>query len=1374
MNTNAKKNVSKVIFWTLKKMMVCRLLFFCFMLSLGSIQAGLVSSWYFEEGTGSTVADASGNGHTVTLAGGSWVDGKIGSALEFDGSDDQATISNPSGLTSSTGSIEFWMKVDSVHLGGIFHLFEGYTTDFIRTAVNTNGRLDLVIEDNNETKIYVYYDLDNLYGAYKYVGKWLHIVWVQDGTEVKLYINGERKVLSGTNSGDWWSEHLNANSASIGAAWGYFDGTLDEIRIYDNALSESAIANNALGKYTAAGWHFNEGTGSTVADFSGSGHTVTLNGPSWTNGKIGSALEFDGSDDQATISNPSGLTSSTGSIEFWMKVDSVHLGGIFHLFEGYTTDFIRTAVNANGRLDLVIEDNNELKIYVYYDLDDLWYDYVDEWLHVIWTQDGTEVKLYINGERKMLSGTNSGDWWSDHLDANSASIGAAWGYFDGLIDEMSIINRPLTAEAVCDVIDSSGLCGRWEMNEATGTNVFDNSGNGNDATFVNMAALPWVKGVLNSNGYFEKSLCFNNSGDYLSINNSSSLQITDDLTISLWIKPTTVGVKQCSLVDKDFGGEFSLILGQDGAVKLRQGKSQSSGQYFEATVIPSNSIVNNHWQYIVVTRNMATREIKGYLDCVLKNTVTYPDDPAYSPPATTTSAVIIGSGYFSDYNGDIDKVKLYSMVLEQETIEREYLLNAYSGHSYYTTEDGIAVCTLDIPVSDGLNNSSLVVKNSQGTTLATNSSPTNATDLTFSTASLSTGENTISVELQRSTGEIVFHRDVEVIKLTANAGCEVKTDLKNGILLRDGDAFFPISLYMYDVTSSETAVFQEVADAGFNNIIRWYPVYGVTPSDAGTYLENADTYGLSVIDWMSVYSTINLSNSDVKYTTEENFWNAYKGLSPFSVDQSSRMIQAVGYAKQETNLIGYYTFDEPYFTQIEAGQDLYTRTNNEDGYHPTIASVTESKLGDIDYTSWWDVLIRGTYFHPPRVSGDLSSSVDVVSKSINLYSALAKKHRKVFWALLMGEFSSDSYKRVITPEEQYCQTYLALIGGAKGVFYFRYPIYHNDSWNTLDDLASELTMLAPSMLTPDLVQSITYSSGICDPINNKFVDVQVSLRKAPAGASYDYVLLAVNTQNYSVDVDYAISLLGSSGTISRMFDTNTYTVTNGKFSDTLLPLATRAYTFVSSSTDPITIDVDITPGTNSNPESAPYPYSGRPGMTNIMQNPSLEDNTITNWPDYCKPWDATPRINTQNQGWGLVDTPDLSELCDEIDNDGGDSDGDGNPGSKCLKINRNNQLNGVYFRLTPSHTDTNGKDYTFSVYMKADQSGRQVKLSSLLGNTTVTLSTSWARYSLTINVPANWGAENNFSVKLIDDNSTVWVDAIQVEEGSTATTFTVN
>lgn len=50
----------------------------------------------------------------------------------------------------------------------------------------------------------------------------------------------------------------------------------------------------------------------------------------------------------------------------------------------------------------------------------------------------------------------------------------------------------------------------------------------------------------------------------------------------------------------------------------------------------------------------------------------------------------------------------------------------------------------------------------------------------------------------------------------------------------------------------------------------------------------------------------------------------------------------------------------------------------------------------------------------------------------------------------------------------------------------------------------------------------------------------------------------------------------------------------------------------------------------------------------------------------------------------------------------------------------------------------------------------------------------WARYSYTVNVPDDLSAYNTFWIHLLDNNSTVYADAIQVEQASSASTFTTN
>src|SRR3989338_9287108 len=60
---------------------------------------GLVGYWSMNEGTGSYAGDASGNKNTGTLTGGpTWVDGKRGKALSFDGSNDYVSVADANSL----------------------------------------------------------------------------------------------------------------------------------------------------------------------------------------------------------------------------------------------------------------------------------------------------------------------------------------------------------------------------------------------------------------------------------------------------------------------------------------------------------------------------------------------------------------------------------------------------------------------------------------------------------------------------------------------------------------------------------------------------------------------------------------------------------------------------------------------------------------------------------------------------------------------------------------------------------------------------------------------------------------------------------------------------------------------------------------------------------------------------------------------------------------------------------------------------------------------------------------------------------------------------------------------------------------------------
>ena len=121
-----------------------------------------------------------------------------------------------------------------------------------------------------------------------------------------------------------------------------FSGLLDEVRIYSRALTLAEIQADRATPITprpgptSTAYGMNEGSGTTLADASGSGHTGTLvNGPAWVAGQAtyGQALSFDGVDDAVSVANPGTYNFGTGdfTIELWAK-RTVLGGAQRHLF----------------------------------------------------------------------------------------------------------------------------------------------------------------------------------------------------------------------------------------------------------------------------------------------------------------------------------------------------------------------------------------------------------------------------------------------------------------------------------------------------------------------------------------------------------------------------------------------------------------------------------------------------------------------------------------------------------------------------------------------------------------------------------------------------------------------------------------------------------------------------------------------------------------------------------------------------------------------------------------------------------------------------------------------------------------------------------
>jgi hypothetical protein len=197
----------------------------------------LIAWWKFDEGTGNRALDWSGHNNHGTLMGNpQWITGYDGDALDFDGNDDHV-FSNDVSLPTRAFTIAFWFSsetgLDSSSGREDFIYWQSVSRPHMTFNRSGNGEIGLWPNidgdfDGPET-------MTNSWST----GTWYHIAGTFDGTNFRIHVNGntERSV-----------SHPGENAATTGLFIGCtssnatnFNGMIDDVRIYDYALSDAEI-----------------------------------------------------------------------------------------------------------------------------------------------------------------------------------------------------------------------------------------------------------------------------------------------------------------------------------------------------------------------------------------------------------------------------------------------------------------------------------------------------------------------------------------------------------------------------------------------------------------------------------------------------------------------------------------------------------------------------------------------------------------------------------------------------------------------------------------------------------------------------------------------------------------------------------------------------------------------------------------------------------------------------------------------------------------------------------------------------------------------------------------------------------------------------
>jgi len=428
---------------------------------------GPVAHWDFDENSGTVAKDTSGSGNNGVLTNGpTWVPGAKGSGLKFDGGDDYSVVSDNASL-NSTGpfTVGAWIKpnLGGMSYGGIVSKMDKNATgdeDGWTLRVDHTDNLEFFTRNNSTIN-------EHNYNISSYDNKWLYVVGKYDGTNNILYVDG-KQVSSVVNDYE-----PSPNPLYIGQyTWGtvgdndggpyYFNGLIDDVKIYNYALTPYQIAKEFNGGAPVAHYAFDEGDGQTIHNtgginqtrlndhstsldgYLGSSATTTTADPSWitdeTACKRGKCLSFDGVDDYAYIGQVLATDKTKPfTMSGWAKPTSGGMG-TWRTIVGTNTSFAEIALSSanvfafgqNGGGGWWASGETVV---------------ADTWYHVVGIYDGTNASLYVNG--KLISGPTARTFTSNHgvsVLGRYQTGGGEW--MNGTIDDVKIFNYALSPEDV--------------------------------------------------------------------------------------------------------------------------------------------------------------------------------------------------------------------------------------------------------------------------------------------------------------------------------------------------------------------------------------------------------------------------------------------------------------------------------------------------------------------------------------------------------------------------------------------------------------------------------------------------------------------------------------------------------------------------------------------------------------------------------------------------------------------------------------------------------------------------------------------------------------------------------------------------------------
>ncbi|MBA3288192.1 MAG: Ig-like domain-containing protein, partial [Acidimicrobiia bacterium] len=197
----------------------------------GVSTAGLRVAYGLDETSGTVVADSSGNNLTATAVGTTWTSGAFGGAASFDGVGNRIDVPALGTFYTSGFTYEAWVRKQSAKKD-VAVLGSWTGTGPMIWIDHAAGRYHLTLGGSLATY------LDS--GRSPTIGAWEHVAATYNGSTARFYVGGV-EVASSAFSSSVGSSNTWRLGAYGSTPTGFFDGLVDNVRVYDRALSAAEI-----------------------------------------------------------------------------------------------------------------------------------------------------------------------------------------------------------------------------------------------------------------------------------------------------------------------------------------------------------------------------------------------------------------------------------------------------------------------------------------------------------------------------------------------------------------------------------------------------------------------------------------------------------------------------------------------------------------------------------------------------------------------------------------------------------------------------------------------------------------------------------------------------------------------------------------------------------------------------------------------------------------------------------------------------------------------------------------------------------------------------------------------------------------------------